>query len=56
MAKGELDKRVTVLSSDEIGQLGKTFNYMADRLQLTIRDSIDKQNKLEAILKVWIVV
>jgi len=51
VAKGELDKRVTVLSSDEIGQLGKTFNYMADRLQLTIRDSIDKQNKLEAILK-----
>lgn len=51
VARGELDKRVSVLSSDEIGQLGKTFNYMADRLQFTLRDSIDKQNKLEAILK-----
>ena len=51
VARGELDKRVAVVSSDEIGQLGKTFNYMADRLQFTFRDSIDKQNKLEAILK-----
>ena len=56
VARGELDKRVAVVSSDEIGQLGKTFNYMADRLQFTFRDSIDKQNKLEAILKVWTVV
>ena len=51
VARGELDKRVIVTSGDEIGQLGKTFNYMADRLQFTLRDSVDKQNKLEAILK-----
>ncbi|SCN22099.1 Alkaline phosphatase synthesis sensor protein PhoR [Clostridium sp. N3C] len=51
VARGELDKRVLVTSSDEIGQLGKTFNYMANRLQFTIRDSMDKQSKLEAILK-----
>ena len=28
---------------------------MAGRLQDTLNDSLDKQNKLEAILKVWIV-
>lgn len=51
VARGELDRRVVVNYGDEIGQLGKTFNYMADRLQMTLRDSVDKQNKLEAILK-----
>lgn len=49
IARGEIDKRVIVRTRDEIGQLGKTFNYMADRLQETLRDSIDKQNRLEAI-------
>lgn len=30
---GNLDQRVTVKSKDEVGQLGKTFNFMADTLQ-----------------------
>lgn len=51
IARGEIERRVNVNSKDEIGQLGKTFNYMADRLQDTLRDSIEKQNRLEAILK-----
>lgn len=51
IAKGELDRRVIINSQDEIGQLAKTFNHMADRLQYTLKDSIEKQNKLEAILK-----
>lgn len=51
IAKGELQKRVDVYSNDEIGQLGLTFNNMADKLQLTLKDVMDKQNKLEAILK-----
>jgi two-component system, OmpR family, phosphate regulon sensor histidine kinase PhoR len=50
-AKGEMDKRYSITSSDEIGELGKTFNNMAERLQGTLRDSLEKQNKLEAILK-----
>ena len=33
LGRGNLDKRVSVSSSDEIGQLGSTFNAMADRLQ-----------------------
>lgn len=48
---GKLDKRVNISSKDEIGELGKTFNSMADKLQKTLMDLIDKQDKLEAILK-----
>lgn len=51
MAEGKLDRRVSIKSHDEIGKLGKTFNNMADKLEITLNDSIDKQNKLEAILK-----
>jgi two-component system, OmpR family, phosphate regulon sensor histidine kinase PhoR len=50
-AKGELDKRYNMTSGDEIGELGKTFNNMASMLQGTLKDSLEKQNKLEAILK-----
>jgi signal transduction histidine kinase len=32
MARGELDQRVHVASSDEIGELGRAFNHMADSL------------------------
>lgn len=51
VAKGELDKRVQINSNDEIGQLGETFNYMADQLKTTINDTIEKQNRVESILK-----
>ncbi|WP_125154636.1 two-component system histidine kinase PnpS [Clostridium rectalis] len=51
IATGELDRRVNINSQDEIGQLGDTFNNMAEKLQLTLNDALDKQNKLEAILK-----
>ncbi|MCY6356753.1 two-component system histidine kinase PnpS [Clostridium sp. ZS2-4] len=51
IAKGEFDRRVCINSNDEIGQLAETFNNMADKLQYTLRDSIEKQNKLQAILK-----
>ncbi|WP_368487722.1 two-component system histidine kinase PnpS [Clostridium sp. BJN0013] len=51
IASGNLNKRVIINSKDEIGELSKTFNHMADELQNTLKDSIDKRNKLEAILK-----
>lgn len=51
ISSGKLDKRVNISSRDEIGELGKTFNSMADKLQKTLMDLIDKQDKLEAILK-----
>lgn len=51
VANGELERRVVIISNDEIGQLAKTFNNMADKLQYTIRDSIEKQTKLESVLE-----
>lgn len=51
IAKGEYDRRLRIKSQDEIGNLANTFNHMADRLQHTLRDSMEKHNKLEAILK-----
>ncbi|MEY7999543.1 two-component system histidine kinase PnpS [Clostridium sp. Mt-5] len=51
IASGNFDNRVRIKSNDEIGQLAKTFNNMADKLQITLEDSVDKHNKLEAILK-----
>lgn len=51
VAKGELKRRVLIQSDDELGHLSKTFNNMAERLQLTMMDALDKQMKMEAILK-----
>jgi len=51
VAKGELKKRVLIESDDELGHLSKTFNKMAEQLQATMKDSLDKQTKMEAILK-----
>ncbi|WP_026882363.1 two-component system histidine kinase PnpS [Clostridium akagii] len=51
VAKGELKRRVLIESDDELGHLSKTFNNMAEQLQTTMKDSLDKQMKMEAILK-----
>jgi two-component system, OmpR family, phosphate regulon sensor histidine kinase PhoR len=51
VAKGELNKRVAIYSKDEIGDLGKAFNNMADKLEYSLKEVTDKQNRLEAILK-----
>ncbi|MBM6861617.1 HAMP domain-containing protein, partial [Clostridium saudiense] len=48
---GDLNNRAKVYNNDEIGSLAKSFNRMADELQVKINDSYDKQNKLEAILE-----
>ncbi|MEQ8153468.1 MAG: ATP-binding protein [Clostridiaceae bacterium] len=50
IAQGEYDRRVKILSSDELGVLGRTFNNMADQLQFKINEVVEKQNRLEAIL------
>lgn len=51
IANGSYDKRINLRSNDEIGELAHTFNYMAEKLQITIHDLSDKKNNLEAILK-----
>ncbi|MFC3905745.1 ATP-binding protein [Clostridium disporicum] len=51
IANGDLNKRAIICNYDEIGLLAQTFNNMADQLETKIKDSLDKQNKLEAILE-----
>ena len=51
IANGDLNKRAVIYYNDEIGSLAKTFNEMADMLEIKISDSLDKQNKLESILE-----
>lgn len=51
IASGNLNKRAVIYNYDEIGFLAQTFNNMADQLEMKINDSLDKQNKLEAILE-----
>ena len=48
---GDLNNRAKVYNNDEIGSLARSFNRLADELQVEINDSYDKQNKLEAILE-----
>lgn len=51
IANGDLNTRVHINSNDELGSLGRTFNNMADQLQSKIREVLDKQNRLESILR-----
>lgn len=51
IAHGDFHKRVEVISKDELGSLGDSFNHMADKLEETLRELIKKQSRLTAILK-----
>lgn len=42
IARGDLETRVEITSSDEIGMLGENFNYMADRLLILMRETAAK--------------
>jgi two-component system phosphate regulon sensor histidine kinase PhoR len=51
VANGELYRRVKLISDDEIGDLGKAFNNMADKLQNSLKEVTERQTRLEAVLK-----
>lgn len=51
VANGELFRRVKLTRKDEIGDLGKAFNDMADKLQNSMKEVLERQTRLEAILK-----
>ena len=52
IANGNFHKRVKINSKDdEIQSLCRSFNHMADELEITMERFKDKQNGLEAILK-----
>lgn len=42
ISRGDLDTRVELTSRDEIGLLAANFNYMADRLQVLLRETAAK--------------
>lgn len=51
ISKGEFHRRAKTLAGGEIGELAKNFNEMADKLEFTLNEVTDKQNRLEAILQ-----
>jgi len=51
ISKGEFHRRARILYDGEIGELAKNFNEMADKLEFTLNEVTDKQNRLEAILQ-----
>lgn len=50
ISDGDLEKRITVSSSDEIGELATNFNNMAKRLSETIKELSDSNINLSALL------
>lgn len=51
MTDGDYKIRANIKTNDELGTLGNSFNNMAEQLQIKIHEVIDKQNKMESILK-----
>jgi two-component system, OmpR family, sensor histidine kinase VicK len=50
MAEGNFNRSVEVKGADEIGQLGRTFNYMTDRLKEALTTNEEEKEKLSSIL------
>jgi len=42
IARGDLEARVDVTSTDEIGLLGENFNYMADQISILLQQTAEK--------------
>jgi serine phosphatase RsbU (regulator of sigma subunit) len=51
IARGDLDARVEVKTSDEIGVLGENFNFMADQIVILLHQTAEKA-KIEQELEV----
>ncbi len=50
MAGGDFSRKIKVQTADEIGQLGSTFNYLAEQLSQTIDEISSEKSKVEAII------
>jgi class 3 adenylate cyclase len=50
MGKGDLQARVDVFSTDELGVLSGTFNKMADSIEKSVRTIADKNRENESLL------
>lgn len=42
IARGDLEARVDITSSDEIGTLGENFNFMADQINILLQQTAEK--------------
>ncbi len=51
ISTGETDIRAKVSKKEDTFKIAENINNIADKLQVTLRDSNEKQNRLEAILK-----
>lgn len=51
MSKGDFDQQVDVKSNDEIGQLGKMFNFLIVELKSSISNLHQEKSKMETTLK-----
>ncbi len=50
MAGGDFSRKIKVQTSDEIGHLGETFNYLAEQLSHTIDEMSTEKSKVDAII------
>ena len=50
LATGDLDARSYLSTADDLGDLSKAFNYMADELRDRVHDLSDERGRLEAVL------
>jgi two-component system phosphate regulon sensor histidine kinase PhoR len=50
VAKGNLERRVSVKSLDEIGDLANAFNFMLDQINLKIDEVTASRSRLKAVL------
>lgn len=50
LAKGNFKNRVAIASTDEIGELSQTFNYMSEQLDLSLNEIQAEKKKLETIV------
>lgn len=48
ISEGDLRERIQVHTNDEFGELGESFNYMADSLSAMIREAHEKSEQLAA--------
>ena len=50
ISRGNYKKRVDINSNDEIGQLAATFNEMADKLDSTLSDVMNKNIRVDTVI------
>ncbi len=50
MARGRFDMRVTVVTQDEVGRLGRTLNQVAEELEQSVRALTEEKEQIAGIL------